>query len=230
MNYKNLFYFDIETVGQYKDIETLRDNDERGYLLFHKKYVQNTWMHERHNTVNDAYLNYSPIFSTYGKIVCVSFGYYHDRNNKGYSILSIVNDDEEKLIKEVSELFEKVSKKTLILSGYRINNFDIPWLVHKMNKYNIDVPPILSIYGKKPWEIRSFDLADQWKFGFKYYSSFDEVCYELGIESPKDEIDGSMVHDTYWNEKDLDKIKNYCEKDILASMEVAEKMIKYHTS
>ena len=42
MFYKNLFYFDIETVGQYKDINSLQENDERGYLLFKKKY-ENKW-------------------------------------------------------------------------------------------------------------------------------------------------------------------------------------------
>lgn len=226
MNYKNLFYFDIETVGEHVDYKTFKNKDLRGALLFEKKYNKNIWMTERDNTVDDAYLNNSPIFSTFGKIICVSFGYFHNKNIKGYTLNSLYDDDEETLMKKVAELFTKAYDKNFILSGFRINNFDIPWLVHKMTKYDIKLPKILEIYDKKPWEIQSFDLADKWKFGFRYYSSLDDVCYELGIDSPKDAIDGSMVHYTYWVENELEKIKTYCEKDVYASMLVGQKMLQ----
>ena len=131
-------------------------------------------------------------------------------------------------MKEIQNLFNKVTQKHLVLSGYRINNFDIPWLVHKLNKYELQIPNVLSVYGKKPWEVQSYDLVDQWKFGFKYYNTFDEVCYELEVDSPKDEMEGSEVHGIYWNDNGLERIKNYCEKDVISSMKVAEKMLKYY--
>lgn len=227
MLYKNLFYFDIETVGQYKDIDSLKENDERGYLLFKKKYDSNIWMQERAATIGEAYLNNAPIFSTFGKVVCVSFGYYHDKTIQGQTVSSIYGDDEKDIIEQVRELIDKVSKRHMILSGYRIKAFDIPWLIHKMHKYNIEPPKLLDIYGKKPWEISAFDLADEWKQQFKYYISFDEVAYELGVDSPKDVIDGSKVHNAYWNEGDLIGIKTYCEKDTITCMRVAERMLKY---
>jgi hypothetical protein len=96
-----------------------------------------------------------------------------------------------------------------------------------MHKYNIEQPKLLDIYGKKPWETATFDLADEWKQQFKYYVSFDEVAYELGVDSPKDDIDGSLVHKTYWEENDLNRIKTYCEKDVVTCLRVAEKMLKY---
>lgn len=227
MFYKNLFYFDIETVGEYKDLLSLKENDNRGYELFLKKYNNNPWMQERHPNIEDAYLNYSPIFSTYGKIVCISFGYFHNNNPQGYSVLSIYGDNEIDILTKFKDLLEKVSNKRMLLSGYRIKSFDIPWVVHKMNKYQIEPPKIIDIYGKKPWEVMAYDLADEWKFQFKYYCSFDEVAYELGVDSPKDDIDGSEVHNVYWNEQNLIRIKNYCEKDVLSSMRVAEKMLKF---
>ena len=33
----------------------------------------------------------------------------------------------------------------------------------------------------------------------------------LGIPSPKEEFDGSMVRDVYYEEGDLDRIEAYCE-------------------
>jgi hypothetical protein len=227
MNKNNLFYFDIETVGQYKDLETLKENDKRGYDLFLKKYEKNASMREGENTSPEiAYLNYSPIFSTYGKIVCISFGYFHEQNENGYTINSLYGDNEEDIMKQAQNLFSKVSKKHLFLSGYNINSFDIPWINHKFNKYGLSLPPVLRIYGKKPWEIQSFDLFNEWKaVHSRFFSSFDEVCYELGIKSPKEKIDGSQVHNTYWNENDLDTIVEYCQSDVYSSMVVAEKMM-----
>jgi predicted PolB exonuclease-like 3'-5' exonuclease len=227
MFYKNLFYFDIETSGQYENLESLKENDERGYILFKKKYDNNPWMQERSKSIEDAYLDNSPIFSTFGKIVCVSFGYYHDNNPQGFTISSIYGDDEKELVIKLQDLFNKVSKKHMILSGYRIKSFDIPWIVHKFNKYGIEQPKLLDIYGKKPWEISAFDLADEWKQQFKYYVSFDEVAYELDVKSPKDDISGEDIHKVYWEENDLNRIRIYCEKDVETCMRVAEKMLKY---
>jgi len=231
MNKNNLFYFDIETVGKYKDISTLREKDIKCYELFEKKYDKNSWMHEE-LTIDEAFQQYAPISSTYGKIVCISFGYFHEKNEEGYTINSISNDDEFVLMKEIQKLFVKVSKKHLMLSGFNINGFDIPWLVHKLNKYNLAIPPVLKIYGKKPWEIHSFDLFNEWKSTYstyKFMPSFDEVCYELDVPSPKDKIDGSKVHHTYWYEKDLDTIVEYCNGDVYSTMLVAEKMLMSET-
>jgi len=231
MNKNNLFYFDIETVGKFKDLKTLKEKDEKGYDLFMKKYDKNSWMNEE-LSADEAYLKYSPISSTYGKIICISFGYFHEKTEKGITINSIFNDDEFELMKQVQKLFNKVSSKHLMLSGFNINGFDIPWIVHKLNKYNLAIPPVLRIYGKKPWEIHSFDLFNEWKSTYstyKFMPSFDEVCYELDVPSPKDKIDGSKVHHTYWVDKDLPTVVEYCEGDVNSTMLVAEKMLMNET-
>jgi hypothetical protein len=44
--------------------------------------------------------------------------------------------------------------------------------------------------------------------------SLDLLSCSLGVESPKEDIDGSQVHFTFWEEKDIEKIKIYCEKDV----------------
>ena len=61
MLYKNLFYFDIETVGQYKDIDSFKENDERGYLLFKKKYDSNPWMQEKDELIDYAMRSGVPV-------------------------------------------------------------------------------------------------------------------------------------------------------------------------
>jgi len=42
----------------------------------------------------------------------------------------------------------------------------------------------------------------------------------LGIPSPKDDIDGSEVYSVYYNEKNIDRIITYCEKDTIAVAQI----------
>jgi len=48
------------------------------------------------------------------------------------------------------------------------------------------------------------------------------ACF--GIPSPKDDIDGSEVGRVYWEEDNLERIAIYCEKDVLA---VVQLLLKY---
>jgi hypothetical protein len=45
------------------------------------------------------------------------------------------------------------------------------------------------------------------------------VCHELNIPSPKEELAGGEVSQTFWR-GDLDLIMEYCERDVLATANV----------
>lgn len=216
-----LFHFDIETVGAYSDYKEFEKLDEKGAELYKKKYIKMKWDQE-YGTPEIAYLETAPIMSTYGKIVCISFGYKHGDD---FRIASFYGDDEKEIVQKFNELLKKIETKAYNLSGYRILYFDIPWIMHKLHKYGIEPASILSVYGKKPWEMRVVDMSDDWKQKFAWASTFDEVCYEIGVSSPKEELNGSEVHSTYWK-GDIEKIKNYCESDVKASLKVADIIYK----
>ena len=79
------------------------------------------------------------------------------------------------------------------------------------------IPDILNIGGKKPWEVQHLDTMDMWRFGdYKSYTPLKLLTHILNIPSPKDEIDGSDVWHVYWQDKDLKRIVNYCQKDVVA--------------
>lgn len=46
----------------------------------------------------------------------------------------------------------------------------------------------------------------------------------LGIPSPKEDIDGSMVRDVYYEENDLERIVQYCEQDVITVAQVFLKL------
>jgi predicted PolB exonuclease-like 3'-5' exonuclease len=216
-----LFFFDIETCGEHKDYDTFLDSDERGARLFMNKYEKMNWC-EKYTDVNEAYIENAGIISTYGRIVCISFGY---ESNGEKHIRSFYGDDERDIVESFNNLLKKIETKSYNLCGFRINYFDIPWVLHKLHKYGIEPANMIYLYDKKPWDLRVVDMSDDWKGKFAWAFSFDEMCYELSVASPKDIINGSDVHKYYWSGK-IEQIKTYCEKDVSSSIDASKKLYK----
>ena len=217
-----LFHFDIETACNYPNWENFLSEDERGAKLFESKYHRMNW-EEKYSSIEEAYLEQGGIISTYGRIVCISFGYIDNEGNN--KISSYYGDNEEDIVNSFNNLLKKIETKNFNLSGFRVNYFDIPWVLHKLHKYGIEPANMIYLYDKKPWDVRVVDMSDDWKGRFAWAFSFDELAYELGINSPKDIINGSDVHKYYWKGK-IEEIKTYCEKDIEACIEVSKKLYK----
>ncbi len=216
-----LFHFDIETTGEYKSFDEFRKNDERGAKLFEGKWKRMGW--DQKFALEDSYLDQSGIMSTYGRICCISCGYVDGNDQK--QIRSFYGTDERYIVESFNDLLKKIGQKNFNLSGFRINHFDIPWVLHKLHKYEITPADMIRPYEKKPWEMRIVDMADDWKQKFAYAFSFDEMCYELGVPSPKTKMDGSLVHE-YYHSGRLEEIKEYCEMDVSSSIDAGLKLYK----
>ena len=46
------------------------------------------------------------------------------------------------------------------------------------------------------------------------------MAHVLGIPSPKEDIDGSMVRQVFYEDQDLDRIIKYCEQDVIAVAQI----------
>lgn len=212
-----LFHFDIETAGEYRDYDEFAKNDERGAMLFEGKWTRMGW--DKKFSLEDSYLDQAGIMSTYGRIVCISFGYVDSSGQK--QIRSFYGEDERDIVSSFNDLLKKIGQKSFKLSGFRINYFDIPWVLHKLHKYGIEPAEMIAPYDRKPWEMRIVDMADDWKQKFAYAFSFDEMCYELGVPSPKEKMDGSLVHE-YYHSGRIEEIKEYCEMDVSCSIDAGK--------
>jgi len=70
--------------------------------------------------------------------------------------------------------------------------------------------------GKKPWEVPLLDTLELWKFGdYKAFTSLNLLAVIFGLPSPKQDMDGSKVGETYWQNRDLEKIVKYCCTDVV---------------
>ncbi len=87
------------------------------------------------------------------------------------------------------------------------------------------IPTLLNVSGKKPREVNFLDTMDLWKFGeYKILLLLNLLAHVLSIPTPKDDIDGSMVRQVYWNEKDTERIVTYCQKDVVTMVQIYLKL------
>jgi uncharacterized protein YprB with RNaseH-like and TPR domain len=209
---EDILFLDIETVPGVPSFEKL---DPVFQLLWEKKSKQ---FRTPDQTSAEVY-GRAGIYSEFGKIICISVGLITEKNPFRFRLKSFYGDDEKEILKGFSEMLLKFSRppREALLCAHNGKEFDFPFIARRMIINSLVIPSILDNAGKKPWEVKHLDTMDLWKFGdYKNYTSLDLLTSILGIASPKDDIDGSMVAGLYWDEKELERIVRYCEKDVLA--------------
>ena len=114
-------------------------------------------------------------------------------------------------------LNQHYNSQDALLCAHNGKEFDFPYIARRGLINGLNIPQILDLAGKKPWEISHLDTLQLWKFGdYKHYTSLSLLTTIFNIPTPKDDIDGSMVNEVYWKDNDLKRIAIYCEKDVVA--------------
>jgi predicted PolB exonuclease-like 3'-5' exonuclease len=216
---ENILFLDIETVPAFPDYKSVPEPFRK--LWDHKaKFVRKE---KETDKANEVYRS-AGIYAEFGKIICISVGYLHGND---FRIKSFSGHDEKVLLGEFSKLVVKhFNKKDSQLCAHNGKEFDFPFIGRRMLVHGLSIPGILDLAGKKPWEVKLLDTMELWKFGdFKNYTSLTLLAAVFEIDTPKDDIDGSMVYEVYWQEKNLERIINYCQKDVLT---VAQILLRMH--
>jgi len=220
VNLESILFLDIETVPQHPDFDSVPEIFKN---LWDKK---SSYFRNEDQEAGEVYQR-AGIYAEFGKIICISVGLV--KNNGGDKTLrlkSFFGDDEAKLLAEFFDLLKKLSdKKEILLCAHNGKEFDFPYIARRALINSMEIPAILDTAGKKPWEIKNLDTLELWKFGdYKNYTSLNLLVAAFGIPSPKDDIDGSQVAQVYYEEKNIDRIVNYCEKDVVA---IVQLLLKY---
>lgn len=210
----DLLLIDIETVPQAVDFSELSPENQ---LLFAGKISKT--MPET-ITPEESYKMRAGILAEFGKIICISTAYfYRDENNRPcLKMKSIYGDDEKELLTNFLQLLEKFQKHNsgFVFAGHNVKEFDIPYICRRLLINQLSLPGCLQIHGAKPWEIRMLDTLQWWRFGdYKHYTSLHLLASVLGIPTSKTDMDGSMVQDVYYKDKDLQRIVEYCQRDVV---------------
>ena len=218
---EKVLFLDIETVPGYPNYH---DVPERFQKLWDKKSKSFTAEDE---TSADVY-NRAGIYAEFGKIVCISVGFVV-RTSDGLTlrIKSFANDNERILLDEFSALLNQHynSIQNYRLCGHNGKEFDFPFIARRMLIHGMALPILLNTGGLKPWENPHLDTMTYWKFGeYKNFTSLDLLAAIFDVPTPKDDIDGSQVCGVYYEENDLDRIVEYCQKDVVTLVQVYRKL------
>jgi 3'-5' exonuclease len=214
----NILFLDIETVPQFPAYAELPDDWKQ---LWDTKSASLIKYHE--GQTQESLYGRAGIYAEFGKIVCISCGVLQGSGDQQKILLkSFCDEDEKKLLQQFNEMLNKWSTgEAKCLCAHNGKEFDFPYLCRRMIIHGLSIPATLRIAGKKPWEVPHLDTLELWKFGdFKSYTSLNLLAHVLGIPTPKDDIDGSMVGDVYWKEKNLSRIVAYCQKDVVTVAQV----------
>lgn len=216
-----ILFLDIETVPQHENYSQV---NERMQTLWNKK--ANLIARDSDATPEELY-DRAGIYAEFGKIICISVGLIvPDGPYKNLKIKSFAGDDEKQLLLDFAELLNKSYKRHFdLMCGHNAKEFDFPYIARRMLIHGISLPAVINLHGKKPWEIPHLDTLELWKFGdYKNYTSLDLLAAIFNIETPKDDIDGSQVYQVYYQEKNLQRIVEYCQKDVITLVNVFLRM------
>lgn len=212
---ENILFLDIETVPEE---ETFNALDEEKKELFDLK----TLYQRKEQYTPEEFYDRAGIWAEFGKIICISVGYFTFKGDIRHFRVTSFFGEEKKILRDFSNLLDNhFDKPQHILCGHNAKEFDFPFIARRMIINQIRIPNKLNLFGKKPWEVPHLDTLEMWKFGdFKHYTSLKLLTNVLNIPSPKDDISGSDVGRVYYEEKDIDRIITYCEKDVIAVAQI----------
>jgi DNA polymerase elongation subunit (family B) len=217
---KNCLFFDIETVGR---CETFEQCEKQEPVVADIWLEKGSMMEKFKSDPKGFYETNAGLYPEYGKIICISFGYW-DASEKKWKIETL--DESNMTEREILFEFGKRLNTDFInhvISGYNIKNFDIPYVYRRMLTHKILPPPQIDNGEKKPWEVKAYDLYRAWteSSGIVGMCNFEMVCTLMGVPSSKGgSVKGKYVSKAYYEGR-IQEISEYCERDVEASIKLA---------
>jgi len=209
---EKILFLDIETTSAVKSYDELSDDFKK-----HWEHKSN-FIGKENETPSETYSR-AGIYAEFGKIVCISVGFIKIENGlKQLRLKSFYNHNEAELLVDFFELLNKhYNTPQHVLCAHNGKEFDYPYIARRGLVNGLNIPDVLDLAGKKPWEVQHLDTLQLWKFGdYKHFTSLSLLTTIFNIPTPKDDIDGSMVNKVYWEENNLERIATYCQKDVVA--------------
>ena len=212
---KNILFLDIETVPEKEHFDELSEEARELWSL-------KTEYRRKEDFTPEEFYERAGIWAEFGKIICISAGFFQSVGKENKFRVHSYTGPEKDLLMQFGDLLDShFNQPRHMLCAHNGKEFDFPYLSRRMIIHGIPLPSSLSLFGKKPWEVPHLDTMELWKFGdFKHYTSLKLMAHVLGIPSPKEDIDGSMVRQVYYEDRDLERIIKYCEQDVITVAQI----------
>lgn len=215
LNLENILFLDIETVPQKRELDQLDETTQ-------KLWEQKSRYQRKEGVSAEDFYERAGIWAEFGKIVCISVGYFNFKSNMRTFRVTSFHGEEVRLLQRFKQLMQgHFNQSKHLLCAHNGKEFDFPYIARRMVVNSMNLPHKLDLFGKKPWEVPHLDTMELWKFGdHKHYTSLKLLAHVLGIPSPKEDMEGGMVKEVYYGENDMERIVSYCELDVVAVAQV----------
>lgn len=219
LNLENILFLDIETVPESEDYNNMGE-------VKRQLWEQKSQYKRGDEFSAEEFYERAGIWAEFGKVVCISVGFFNVKSNVRNLRIKSFHGEEKSILKAFKSLLnDHFSGPKNLLCAHNGKEFDFPYLARRMLIHGIKLPYKLDLFGKKPWEVPHLDTMELWKFGdYKHFTSLKLLAHILGIPSPKEDMDGSMVREVYYKDKDIDRIVSYCELDVITLAQVFLKL------
>jgi len=147
------------------------------------------------------------------RILCIGYTIEPPRD----SAIEILEGEESQILKN----FWKLTQDIGLFVGHNILDFDLRF-IYQRSIIN-QVKPAREIPFQRFRSAPVFDTMHEWSRWGREYIKLDLLARCLNIPSPKVDLDGSKVYETY-RSGNLEAIYEYCKKDVETVREVYHRM------
>lgn len=223
--YETLF-FDVKSVSEFKSIKEFKENKpdlfEQFKLIARAKYSYNdaSGYEEADNEVlNDIYRDKAVFYPEFSKIVAITYATLESKDgNIKRNLKRISNKEELKIIESFHNVLLQISKEGIestphyfpILCGHNIISNDIPLFIKRLFHYKdklehkTDILPLIlkKHLQSKPWDSKTLDTLNLWKFNGVSNTPLTTISDFLGLKRNTEIMQMNDVSKYYWENID----------------------------
>lgn len=227
---KKILFFDTEFVGIKKNFGHLPKAAQQA--IIHKwesmpDYQE--FIKKKTNTPAKYWQTHAGL-TDFKKLVCTSVGFINSEDE--FETRSLVLDDKttpKDNLNKIANTFSWTRFKSICAHYVQA---DLRAIAQECIQHQKPLPSrIMVALNVKPWDFNKKNgttfctnmLANTF---YGRFTRLTDLCAILGVDTPKDDIDGSEVHKLYYK-GEIDRIATYCEKDVRATFKCFIKLFSY---
>jgi predicted PolB exonuclease-like 3'-5' exonuclease len=219
-------FFDLETAAEHFSLDRLVMANPKKAELWSKRceYLRARFEENKDLTDEQLYVEKAALTPEFARIVCASFARLSwTEDGPALIMKSYASENESEVLEGIHKVFEKFFNLKFI--GHNIKRFDVPMMCKRLLINENSLPKGLLVHNLKPWEMPFIDTSEVWSFGAwqEGFTSLDLLATSIGLDSPKEELQGSEVNTYFWDGR-LDEITKYCERDVLTTANILLKL------
>jgi len=219
-------YFDLETAAEFRSLDELAIANPKKAELWTKRceYLRARFEENKDLSDEQIYLEKAALAPEFSRVICATFARLSwKETSPSLVVKSYASESEKEVLDGIHKVFEKFFNLKFV--GHNIKRFDVPVMCKRLLINEFSLPKGLLIHNLKPWEMPFIDTSEVWSFGAwqESFVSLDLLATSIGLDSPKEELQGSEVNSYFWSGR-LAEITKYCERDVLTTTNILLKL------